>query len=456
MEINLNMAESVYINIWGIGSKHTNSSEFDTYSYYNQISEVISYNRKNIISDYRILIGDAEKLEKEEYLTETSRLISMCNLIIFYLLHTNLKVIIIGYSHGALIINGAILKLKMILNDELQEQLNSNRIYIITNGSPRYLPKKLLEKEQIYNIYNINDSTLKKCNKRLFPYFKLPDFKTKGNYINACSSNDEQRRFLFIKEYVVNKQISFFKEENYIYVRISGYNHSEKNNHVSGLNLYILFDCSFPRVLNHLLTTIPKKEEIIDFDRILYKIGDFFIKDSTSKDNIISYLDEYNIRDINSFLNLLSDKDIFQLYFSFKPYKDKTPILASSKIEPVPDGIVIKEIKVDKKIKDNLNLLSIHQLNILCGNNVRISDIKTATDFITSYNKMIEEIKLFKKINYNDLLEYLRNYNRQICIEFLKTCSIQEIKENIKLLHDDIKISIYISLTLKNLSSLSS
>jgi len=283
------MAESVYINIWGIGSKHTNSSEFDTYSYYNQISEVISYNRKNIISDYRILIGDAEKLEKEEYLTETSRLISMCNLIIFYL-----------------------------------------------------------------------------------------------------------------------------------------------------------------------LTTIPKKEEIIDFDRILYKIGDFFRKDSTSKDYIISYLDEYNIRDINSFLNLLSDKDIFQLYFSFKPYKDKTPILASSKIEPVPDGIVIKEIKVDKKIKDNLNLLSIHQLNILCGNNVRISDIKTATDFITSYNKMIEEIKLFKKINYNDLLEYLRNYNRQICIEFLKTCSIQEIKENIKLLHDDIKISIYISLTLKNLSSLSS
>jgi hypothetical protein len=451
MEINLNMAESVYINIWGIGSKHTNSSEFDTYSYYNQISEVISYNRKNYISDYRSVIGDAEKLEKGEYLTETSRLISMCNLIIFYLLHTNLKVIIIGYSHGALIIHGAILKLKMILNDELQEQLNSNRIYIITNGSPRYLPKKLLKKEQIYNIYNINDSTLKYCDKRLFPYFKLPDFKTKGNYINACSSN-EQSRFLFIKKYVVNKQISFFKEENYIYVRINGYNNSEKNNHVSGLNLYILFDCSFPRVLNHLLTTIPKKKEIIDFDRILYKIGDFFFR----KDyNIIHYLDEFNIRDINSFLNLLSDKDIFQLYFSFKPDIDNPPILASSKIEPVPDGIVIK-IKVDKKIKDNLNLLSINQLNILCGNNVSISDIKTATYFITSYNKMIEEIKSKKEIDYNDLLNYLRNYNRKTYIEFLKKCGIKDIKDKIKHLKDDIKISIYISLTLKNLSSLSS
>ena len=77
------------------------------------------------------------------------------------ILNTNLNIIIIGNSHGSLIIHGAILKLKMIINDKLQNELNSDRITIITNGSPYYLPKILLKNNNIYNIYNIDDYILK-------------------------------------------------------------------------------------------------------------------------------------------------------------------------------------------------------------------------------------------------------------------------------------------------------
>ena len=442
-EINLNMTDSVYINIHGIGNKDKNSSEFDITYNQNQILEVIGYNSEDKMSDFLKLRKDAIKLKEGKELTENSRLISMCNLIIFYLLHTNLNVIIIGHSHGALIIHGAILKLQMILNDDLKKALNSNRIYIITNGSPRYLPKKLLEKEQIYNVYNVEDRILNNFITRRIPFFQLPKFTTTKVFISKCDVD-------------INKKIYYSEEDDYIYVKFFNFYPNEQNNHIYGLNLYIIFGCKIPDVLNHILTTDHKHSNIEDFDRILYKIGDFFIKDSTSKDNIIYYLDEYNIRDINSFLNLLSDKDIFQLYFSFLPDIPKTSMTRkSNKVAPAPDGIIKENIKVDKKIKDNLNLLSINQLSLLCGNSGHINYIKTAREFIRIYNQFIKNIKSLREINYNDLLEYLRNYNRQICIEFLKTCSIQEIKENIKLLHYDIKISIYISLTLKNLSSMS-
>jgi hypothetical protein len=376
----------------------------------------------------------------------------MCNLIIFYLLHTNFNVIIIGNSHGALIIHGAIIKLKTIMNENLQKELKSNRIYIITNGSPRYLPKKLLANEQIYNIYNIEDKTLNHFVTRKLSYFDFPNFEDTDGYTNIFSEKGGNRR-----------KILFLNKENYIYIKLE--NFKIKSLHTSGLNLYILFGCKFPNVLNHLLTSDLKYKNIKDFDRILYYIGVFY----TNKEFILHYLQMLliNYQD-NLFLNLLSDKDLFQLYLYLNPDPDivKKPsstilsfIFRKKRIEPNPDGIITIEINVDDKIKDNLNLLSINQLKQILDF-TDSNEFSNPFEFITTYNELIEKIKSFDKIKYMDLLEKLRTYNKEIFIKNLKkdTRITEKIRGFLsKTTTDyDIKISIYISLTLKNLSSLRS
>jgi hypothetical protein len=82
---------------------------------------------------------------------------------------TKCKIVVIGVSHGSLIVHSAILKIKAIY-EPVEQLINifTDRIIVLTLGSPKYLPKTLLNNKNIrdeirmiygnvYNFYNIKD-----------------------------------------------------------------------------------------------------------------------------------------------------------------------------------------------------------------------------------------------------------------------------------------------------------
>ena len=432
-EINLNKTGAVYIIINGSGTNHKNKSEYDPETY--QILEVINYNSNlsRVFGDIRQTMKDAKKINNNEELTENSRLKRMCELIKFYLLYTPLNVIIIGNSHGALIIHGAILKLKMNLNDNLNKELNSKRIYIITNGSPRYLPKELLEKQQIYNVYNVEDTLLNNKLRITSIYFNFPNLKdinhdelTLKCDLDSKSTNPEKHRII---KYKIDEKYIYVKNLNITITIIF-------ENHTSIYNISFLFNCE--RYLENILfkNIFGIKTNIKEFDRKLYLIG---LKYNTSFLSINQLLDKKNIE-------LLSDKDIFQLYYSFNPKKDKQNFNFFRRLLKKKIDIEPKTIKVDN-IKDKLNFLSIKQLEKISGKELLFSN---PFEFIQKYNNLIENIKEKEEIDTEiALLEYLHKYNRRECIEYLKLKQLHEINENISNLDKDIKISIFYSLSIQ-------
>jgi hypothetical protein len=83
--------------------------------------------------------------------------------------NTDNKIVVIGVSHGSLIVHSAILKIKAIY-EPIDDLINifTNRIIVLTLGSPKYLPKTLLNRSSIsdnmemkygnvYNFYNVKD-----------------------------------------------------------------------------------------------------------------------------------------------------------------------------------------------------------------------------------------------------------------------------------------------------------
>ena len=108
--------------------------------------------------------------------------------------YTTRKIIIMGISHGSVIVHTAILKIKGLyepVNDLMK--IFKERIIILTLGSPKYLPKTLLTSNpsvvkddeamnvgNVYNFYNAKDqiylilNTIRKLGINTLTYLKFP------------------------------------------------------------------------------------------------------------------------------------------------------------------------------------------------------------------------------------------------------------------------------------------
>ena len=86
------------------------------------------------------------------------------------------RVVVIGVSHGSLLVHGAILRLKMDLTIPTEK---FDILHVVTLGSPRYLPKGLTN--HVYNFYNMSDTIinlLRRC-RNLIDYIEVPNQPSK-------------------------------------------------------------------------------------------------------------------------------------------------------------------------------------------------------------------------------------------------------------------------------------
>lgn len=426
----LNKRNAVYINLNGIRSNEKNISKY--HSDEKNILEVIDYGSVCFLIDIYNFFNDAKKLSQNIPICEKKRSNRMYELIKFYLLYTDLEIIIIGTSHGTLIIHGVILKLKMIYDTNLQIQLNSNRIFIVTHNSPRNFKKELLEKKQIYHIFNIDDKLLLNMYGK-FTNVIVPNLSIQDKGLKECNVDDKFKIFV---NYLALIKRFYLKFENFNQKGYFIY-------HTTYYNLLPLFNCNqIPKVVDDFFYKKINNDVKI-FDRKLFLIGDLLSKkfDKNEKINEILKLVSHD-------LSLLDDKDIFQLYYNI----NKDIIIDIKKCEKRQKKFIYVNRRINPQTnnfnfdkKDNSILLSYNQLKSI------LKDIDTDTDnindgflFIKKYQNMIERLNkytIFKNDENNKILLYL-------CI-FDRNTFIKELKINYEILSkldDDIIASIYISL----------
>jgi len=425
----------VYILISGIFS---NEKEESNYLYeYKNIIEVINYKSEGLKDIYQ-LRKDAIKITQNKDLDLKPRFKKSFDLIKFYLLYTNLDIVIIANSHGSLIIHGAILKLKMIIDSNLEKELNSNRISIITNGSPRYLPKELLNNNQIYNMYNKNDITLNNIFLRNKNYFKIPNFNINDNNFKMFCNN--------FKVYY-----NYNSNDNIFVIKSIDTNKKSVKNHVHTHNILILFNCSISEILFHYFFNRKKNINIKLFDKKIILIK-YILENNYDKNTIITKI--FFLLKYKTNLNLLDNRDLFQLFYLYN--KDK-----------IITKFFKKRFNDLNKIKDKLYLLLSYKdlLNLNhdfegLGINIKLNifDILNHSydykhDIFDIFNLIeqnyVDILKLdFNKKNLNknikDKLNHFSRFNREECIKKLELIDFS--KNKIQDLDDEIIISIYISL----------
>jgi hypothetical protein len=168
----------VFIYIGGVSSsdedftkKYTNR---DKEYIFESVSYISSKSPYFVINDLLTGRRDARNLSdgttiKTDSARKAIRLNKLISIISFYMKYTDKKIVVIGVSHGSLIVHSAILKIKAIYEpvDDLMN-IFTNRIIVLTLGSPKYLPKTLLKNKisddmemiygNVYNFYNVRDT----------------------------------------------------------------------------------------------------------------------------------------------------------------------------------------------------------------------------------------------------------------------------------------------------------
>jgi hypothetical protein len=327
----------------------------------------------------------------------------------------------------------------MIIDSNLEKELNSNRISIITNGSPRYLPKELLNNNQIYNMYNKNDITLNNIFLRNKNYFKIPNFNINDNDFKMICDN-----FKVYYNYNSNDNIFVIKSINT--------NKKSVKNHVHTHNILILFNCSISEILFHYFFYRKKNINIKLFDKKIILIK-YFLENNYDKNTIITKI--FFLLKYKTNLNLLDNRDLFQLFYLY--YKDK--IITKFFKKRFNDLNKIKDkLYLLLSYKDLLNLyhdfegLGINiKLNIFDILNHIYDDIHDIFDILNLIEQnYVDILKLdFNKEDLNkdikDKLNHFSRFNREECIKKLELIDFS--KNKIQDLDDEIIISIYISLS---------
>lgn len=127
----------------------------------------VNYDSKNIVFDTFRAVGDLNEISTSGSLNNYGKLgrsdrLNKLTKIIKDRLNSHFnRVIVVGTSHGSLLVHGAILKIKM----DPECDIHIDKLRIWTLGSPRYLPQKLLplpdDEPRILNFYNTLDPVVR-------------------------------------------------------------------------------------------------------------------------------------------------------------------------------------------------------------------------------------------------------------------------------------------------------
>lgn len=339
----------------------------------------------------------------------TIKLNNLISLIKYYI-KFSYKIYILGFSYGAITLYGAILKLKMDLDEVLQEKLKL--IYFISIGSPIQIPKEL--SNNIYNIYNIKDFL------GLFKYkkFNLPDLSTK--YIKSLefiNYNDDDKDII---------KYHYNETDKLIYVK---FNYKTNNFHTNLFNVMIFFKNN-PFIIQNYMMNILNSE--IFFDKIIVNLILFINKDEIK----IKFNDFVKKEILIKNLNKLDDKTILYLYLL---YLEEIDI-----------------VDIDYK-KINLNYLTFEDIKILCE---ILIEYKIDNDNLEIYYKCFNFLKkkdlnmLKEKLNFLFRIKFIQNilYDKNNYIKYIEK-NFENIFKEINKLQLEIKYRILLSLEIISLNN---
>ena len=200
--------KTAFIIIEGVGSFGDKVCiKVGTQQYYK-----VAYNSQGTFNDILAARHDTNNIAKGSLAARPNTLDRLRNLttkIIGYLNNQEFdKVVIIGCSHGALIVYGALLRVQMMVESDLIK----TKLYVFTIGSPYYIPKDLLLNDQntpkLLNAYCADDKYIKCIN--FLPSWmvctKLPKNKTPPN----VPLYDESKAILIVPKTFYNGKVIDF------------------------------------------------------------------------------------------------------------------------------------------------------------------------------------------------------------------------------------------------------
>lgn len=395
----------VYIFSLGAGSEKKDKSSYDYQN--NVINEIIDYKTEKKflgmpMRDFLNVRDDIKKIRAEKPITEKYRLKKLFELLLLYLLNTSLNIVLIGFSHGCVIIHGAILKLKMKM--KIQKSSYIDRITIMAVNSPNLIPPKIIDTDKtnkVFNIYNIKDNILS-----LGKFFRitksdyLPDLsyshiktlKFSEGITNYIEAGDISFEYSFDK----NKRIIYINIDNIIKLYTSSHLIKQLYRHSLNVNLIVLF-----KSINNRFHIYPFLNDFnggdnhffMEFDRDFY----LYTLNQLSKEKLIEKIIKSvnDIDDIHELLKSMNKKEICHLYSSI--------LYTSYNTSDIP-------FLADAFIRNNLNFLTFQELYDLYFNitNDEILDISNLSSLLL--NDLL-----------NDLLNYLKKYDKTFNFTLLDT-----------------------------------
>jgi hypothetical protein len=199
-----------------------------------------NYFSRGLLKDAATLSKDAGALEKLGCIPHTlyshERVLILKELIKYELLHRHVqkgpngenilpkdyKVYVCGMSHGSLLVHGAIVKLQMDMDIRFE---HLQHLYVLTNGSPRYLPTGLIPRPDNYdprdppllNFYHVKDPYIRLLRKKMLKKrgFLVPDLEIMGFTEKDCSKiRTHPYKYVSTKSLVMIEKCSFMAEND--------------------------------------------------------------------------------------------------------------------------------------------------------------------------------------------------------------------------------------------------
>lgn len=455
----------VYIFSLGAGSKNNDFSDYEFHK--NNIIEIINYKsgkkilgipiqdlldvKRNIKQIEKIKLNGYGEIDLNKY-----RLSRLLELLEFYLLNTILNIVLIGFSHGSVLIQAVIIKIKM--KGIISKTALKERITIISIGSPNIIPPNIISistTNKVFNIYNIYDNILflgnifKITKKDYIPDLSKSHIKTL-NFNNGIWKTYDSTRVEFKYSFDKDKRIIYIDIENiFKFLKISNLLLKQGLRHSSSLNLIVLFNFiydndnifmfpSFISNFNKRINFEPCLIGFIEFDRYFY----LYFKNKVLKDIQIIYIQKTNY---NKLLELLDIKELSHLY----------PLLSPK----MYIKLILNKLSLfsDKFIMDKLHLLTFDELQLLLlktPEEKKPISMKNRDDFLQEL-KNKEKIKEFKSANRSDyetqqllislyyiyLLSTFRSYDK---LNFIKQTTQENFNQILSQLDEEVLHSIYI------------
>ena len=175
----------------------------------------INYDSKGIFNDFKNLNIDAAFLNnvKAEVINRKERINKIKN-VINYFLDNNFNIILVGGSHGSLLIHVAYIQLLCECKTTVKENFIKSKIHLISIGSPRHFPKGINDIEsklgfpRVLNFYHQKDTMIKILSSINFGKFMVPSLPFVHSFFSDKTFYDEAHGKLSVEKFIgrINNQ----------------------------------------------------------------------------------------------------------------------------------------------------------------------------------------------------------------------------------------------------------